>query len=75
VKGNRSKKREKARLLTSLKVRHGCEYTTIREQGFWGSDTTGLVSARKDVKFGVDKLPRSYGVIQSSVEKVWLAHG
>lgn len=61
--------------LTSLKVRHGREHTTVGEQGFWGPDTTRLVPAREDIEFGVDEPPRGYRVIQCCVQGVWLAHG
>ena len=60
-------RRKRTQSLTGLKVRHGRKHTAIREQGFRGSDTVKLVSARKDVELGVDKPSRSYRIVQSGV--------
>lgn len=68
-------RRKRTRSLTGLKVRHGRKHAAVREQGFRSSDTTRLVLARKDVELGVNEPSRSYGIVQSGVQKVWLAHG
>ena len=67
--------RKNTQSLTSLKVGHGGERATIGEQGFRGPDATRLVPARENIEFGVDEPPGGYGVIQSGMQKAWLAHG
>jgi len=69
------RKTRKIQALTSLEIRHSREHATISKQGFRGPDTTRSVPAREDIEFGVNEPPRGYGVIQSGVQKAWLAHG